>query len=225
MRRPTAGALAGTLLALGEVLAQPFPESRPVDQPVRNYEVLGQAIRPGTFGYSGVSGYADPASGREFALVGTFAGTWIVEATDPANPAEKGFFPGPLSLWREIATYQHYAYVVTEGGGGVQILDLADPDAPVLVQTFTLPGWTNTHTVTVDRSAGRLYCNGATAGMEILDLADPVNPAPLATYSPAYVHDSFVQNGRAYLSCTAAGELRLLDVAALPALTTISQTA
>ncbi|MGH7149367.1 MAG: LVIVD repeat-containing protein [Planctomycetota bacterium] len=225
MRRPTACALAGTFLAVGEGLAQPSPAYRPFDQPVRNYQVVGQATRPGTIGYCGISGYVEAASGREFALVGTFTGTWIVETTNPSNPVEKGFFPGPTSLWREISTYQHYAYVVTEGGGGVQILDLANPDAPAFVQTYTLPGWSNTHTVTVDRGAGRLYCNGATAGMEILDLADPVNPAPLATYTSTYVHDSFVQNGRAYLSCTVAGEMRLLDVAALPTLTTISLTA
>ncbi|HET6203084.1 MAG TPA: hypothetical protein VFI25_09825 [Planctomycetota bacterium] len=214
MRHVLASALAGALLAAPSLAAQAAV----------NVQLVSQTTRPGTAGYSGVTGYRDPSSGREFALVGTWEGAWIVETTDPLNPVEKGFFPGPTSMWREISTYQHYAYVVTEGGGGAQILDLANPDAPALVGTVTLPFWGNTHTVTVDAGAGRLYCNGTSLGMPIFDLADPVNPALLATYAATYVHESFVQHGLAYLSCNSAGQLRILDVSALPSFPTISET-
>ena len=124
-------------------------------------------------------------------VAGTWEGTWIVETTVPSSPVEKGFFPGPFSQWREISTYQHYAYVVTEGGGGVQVIDFANPDAPAFVGTSTVPGWAYTDTVSVDRGVGRLYCNGTESGMRIFDLANPVSPSLLATYAAAYVQDSF----------------------------------
>jgi choice-of-anchor B domain-containing protein len=214
--RPHPFLIAGAALCL--------PISSLSAQVSRNCELLSQRTRPGSSGYSGVWGYVDP-SGREFALVGSQQGTWIVETTDPRNPVEKGFVPGPSSGWREIQHYRHYVYTVTEAQGGVQITSMANPDAPVLVKNFTLPGWNNTHSVSVDQGAGRLYCNGTGNGMLIFDIAtDPTTPAHIATYTDTYVHDSFIQHGWAYLSCIYDGQLRILDVSTLPTLRTLSST-
>ena len=71
-----------------------------------------------------MSGWAAP-SGAEYALVGASKGLIIVDVTNPDAPVEIVQIPGPNSLWKEIKTYGHYAYVVTEGGEGVQIVDLS----------------------------------------------------------------------------------------------------
>lgn len=194
-------------------------------QASRNCERLSQLTRAGSTGYAGVWGYAAP-DGREFAVVGSRQGTWIVETTDPRAPVERGFIPGPSSTWREVHGYGHYIYTVTEAGGGVQIISLADPNNPVLVRTHTLTGWNNTHTVSVDQGRGKLYCNGISGlGMVIFDLLpDPTNPVRLANWTNAYVHDSFIQNGWAYLSCINSGQLRILNVNNFASLTQLSQT-
>ncbi|MBI5361561.1 MAG: hypothetical protein HZA53_00175, partial [Planctomycetes bacterium] len=73
-------------------------------------------------------GYTSP-SGREYALMGLSTGTAVVEITQPGNPVIVAQVPGPVSLWRDVRTYSTYAYAVSEGGGGIQVIDLANVDA------------------------------------------------------------------------------------------------
>lgn len=179
--------------------------------------------------FNDVWGYVDAATGREFALLGSRQGTYFVETTDPARPVQKGWFPASLSgwspsTWRDIRTYGSYAYVVTESGGGMQILDLSNPDSPSFVTTFRPAGvsWGNTHNVSIDLESGVLYAVGTQRGTHLFDLtSSPTNPSYITSYTSEYVHDLQVQNGMAYSSEINRGILRLLDVSSLPTITTV----
>ncbi len=68
-------------------------------------------------------------SGREFALVGLRTGTAFVEITDPESAVYLGTLPSTGngdSTWRDIKTYQHYAYIVSDSTAahGMQVFDL-----------------------------------------------------------------------------------------------------
>ena len=160
----------------------------------------------GTY-YSSCWGWAAP-DGREYALLGAADGTSIIDLNRDSL-VEVGFIPGPPSgyAYREIKTYKHYAYVVSEGGNGVQIIDLAGlPDSAVLVKNFIYVSTTppdsgksvdRSHTVTI--ADGYLYCNGSAHwspnGSIIFSLReDPVNPIFMGTYEPMYIHDSYVRH-------------------------------
>lgn len=152
-------------------------------------------------GYAGVWGYVDPKGG-EYALLGTRNGTSVVNVTDPTQPVQVAFIPGPTSGWREIQTYGSYAYVTTEGGGGVQIIDLSNlPFDATLAGTYRATV-SNAHTLFIDTDSGYAYINGATGapsqsrgGMNILDLnQDPTQPVEVGRYTTRYTHDSFVRN-------------------------------
>jgi choice-of-anchor B domain-containing protein len=192
----------------------------------RNCQLQSRMTRAGATGYAGVWGYVDAATGREFAIVGARQGTWIVETTNPTAPVERGFIVGPSSTWRELSSYRQYLYSVTEAGGGVQITSMVNPDAPSLVRTFTIPGWNNTHTVSVDQGAGKLYCNGINSlGMVVFDIsADPTNPVEVGRYPTPYVHDCFVQHGFGYLACINSGQFRIVDVRNLSSIQGLSIT-
>mmetsp|Transcript_2069 Transcript_2069/g.3114 ORF Transcript_2069/g.3114 Transcript_2069/m.3114 type:complete len:224 (-) Transcript_2069:14-685(-) len=76
-------------------------------------------------------GWADPASGREFALIGVQRGTAFVEITDPYNPVYKGALKtrgneqDSGNFWRDVKTYGHFALIVSEiEGHGMQVFDL-----------------------------------------------------------------------------------------------------
>ena len=69
---------------------------------------------PYNYALSNIGGYVD-SLGNEYALVGTFTGLSIVDVTDPSNPIIKFSIPGTNSDWREVKTWQNYAYVTTEG--------------------------------------------------------------------------------------------------------------
>lgn len=139
-------------------------------------------------------GYVSP-SGREYAIIGTELGTNFVEVTNPGNPTYLGFINGPDSLWRDVKTYSTYAYIVSEGGSGIQVVDLSNIDNGniALTNTVTGPGTTATHNVAIDETSGFLYrLGGSNEGMRIFSLANPGNPSYVATWSSRYIHDAQV---------------------------------
>src|SRR4051812_30489546 len=71
-----------------------------------------------------IGGYVDSV-GNEYALVGTDHGLSIVNVSNPAAPFIRFSVPGIVNEWREVKTYRKYAYVTTEGGNGLQIVDLS----------------------------------------------------------------------------------------------------
>ena len=104
----------------------------------QNMELVGQLPYPLDSGISravflnDIWGYVD-STGREYALVGTLSGLSIVDLQDPTQPEEIHFVRGDTSIWRDIKTYQHYAYTVNETGGGLTIVDLSG--LPESIQT------------------------------------------------------------------------------------------
>src|SRR5262245_41485766 len=147
-------------------------------------------------------GYTSP-SGREYALIGMSAGTGIVEVTDPGRATIVAFVRRPPSAmesrWRCIKTYQGFAYVGSEGGGGIQIIDLRSIDAGS-VSAHSINGstcTTSTHTLALDETSGFLYrCGGigcGTLGMAIYSLADPANPVHVGDWNTGrYFHEAQV---------------------------------
>src|SRR4051812_7878676 len=78
---------------------------------------------------SNIWGYVD-SLGNEYALVGASGGLSIVNVTNPTSPVEIAQMPlanpfSPQNSWREVETWGKYAYVTTEAGGGLQIIDLS----------------------------------------------------------------------------------------------------
>ncbi len=149
-------------------------------------------------------GYVSP-SGREYALMGFSHGTAFVEVTNPSSPEVLTVIAGPTSLWRDLKTYQTYCYAVSEGGMGIQIMDMADIDNGVvtLVGSVNTPNTSSTHTVAVNTDSGYLYrCGGGGfRGVRIYSLANPANPTWVATWNDTaapnpptgrYVHEAQV---------------------------------
>ena len=173
------------------------------------FESPGQA-------YNDVWGYVGPG-GSEYAILGTEKGTFIVDCSDPTSPKQRAFFPGPNSGWRDMRTYRNYLYVVTEGGGGMQIIDLADPDNPQLLKTWGQSVFSNAHNISIDIGTGLAYPCGTNNGIPIIDLSgDPENPVHIGQYTTTYVHDLCVQDGYAHLGEINNGRYSILDVSRAP---------
>jgi choice-of-anchor B domain-containing protein len=140
-------------------------------------------------------GYTAP-SGREYAILGTSSGTNFIEVSDPANPIVVDFVDGPDSLWRDVKTYQGYAYAVSEAGSGIQVMDLVNIDSGsvTLVNTITGPGSSATHNVAIDTDSGFLYrLGGANHGVRAYDLnGNPASPSFVGEWSARYFHDAQV---------------------------------
>jgi len=170
----------------------------------QNVDLLGSLNPYPNLDYSDIWGYA--AGEKEYALMGVTGGTSITDVTDPATPVEVDFVPGPLAPpyeWRDIKTYMHYAYIVTEGtgaGSGMQIVDLSYlPDSVSLINTYDNT-FSSAHNIYI--ADGFAYVVGTSlGGMHILDLGLPINPIETAYYAASgYIHDVYVWNDTAYAS-------------------------
>lgn len=159
-----------------------------------NIELLGQLEYGDQL--SNLTGWADGA-GNEYAIVGTFDGTSIVDITDPTSPVEVQFIDGNNSIWREVRTWDHYAYVVTEADGGLLCIDLSElPGAAPFNYTECGVGLTSGHTVFCDEN-GFVHVFGsnlAGGGDIIFDATDnPLDPEYVGEVNDWYIHDGFVR--------------------------------
>ncbi len=146
--------------------------------------------------YSALWGYTSP-EGRQYAILGCDSGTAFVDVTDSTNVHEVDFISGAISTFREMKTYSHYAYIVSEGNNSrVQIIDLQHlPDSVSLITTYSFSGSTTTHAIS--QSGPYLYLSGSNAsnqGVQIIDVTDPIAPIAKGNFNQRYVHDCRVNN-------------------------------
>jgi len=170
---------------------------------------------------SNVWGYTS-SSGAEYALVGGFQGTTIIDISNPSAPVTITTIAGPLSDWREIKTYENYAYVVSEGGSGVQIIDLSNlpNNNPSTYNYFcNVPGFgdmTKGHALHVDVTAGFLYVYGSNINLGrpvVINLeTDPYNPTYAGRLAAlAYAHDGYADDNFMYAGHIYAGQFSIVD--------------
>lgn len=170
---------------------------------------------------SNIWGYVD-SLGNEYALVGAAEGLSIVNVTDPANPFQVIQIPGPVNDWREIKTYKHYAYVTTEGGSGLQIVDLQNLPGTNLPSHFWAPTiqpqntpLSSIHALHVDTAKGFVYLYGSNVGNQgaiVGDLnPDPFNPVYAGQYDIDYIHDGYVNNDTLYGGHILSGYFSVID--------------
>jgi choice-of-anchor B domain-containing protein len=198
------------------VLAALGVAGRAVAEAPFNAELLSHVTYPGVS--AAVWGYSAP-DGTELAMFGTVDGTSFQDVTDPRNPRQVAFIEGNTSTWREMRTWSHYAYIVTEGYGfdespnGMQIVDLADPQHPRLIGRYDAT-FSTAHSLGIYE--GYAYINGSkyhqgASGMRILDLADPEHPVEVGVFTGRYVHDGYVRQNIGYL-CAIGSGLSIVDL-------------
>ncbi len=167
-----------------------------------DHKNIPHGISPQQTYFSSCWGWVSP-EGKEYAFIGCATGTSIYAIEDDTL-REIQFVTGPMATYayREFKTYKNYLYAVSEGGSGVQIIDLSQlPDTAILVKNFNYTrngkNILKSHTVTL--ADGYLYLNGCAnwspGGMVIFSLkADPTTPQYVGQYQPDYIHDSYVKN-------------------------------
>ncbi|MDB5034759.1 MAG: repeat protein [Chlorobi bacterium] len=176
---------------------------------------LDPGTASGQWKYSALTGYTAP-DGREYALLGGYTGTHIIDITE--QPVKQvAFIPAPYSQWREMKTYGTYAYVVSENGRGLQIIDLSHLPASAAELRLDSSVFSRAHTV--DQEGHYLYVNGsqvdagANQGTIIFDLEpDPTKPVMVGKFDGDYAHDAYIRNDTLWVAAINKGRV---DVVAL----------
>lgn len=191
-----------------------------------NYQLRSTMNFPGQT-LANICGYWQ--NGKEYALLGGSQGMIIVDITNPDAPQQIVQLPSPEgninngSLWKEIKVYEHYAYLVTEAGGGVQVVDLSALPSPNLQHYLyqgdgTIAGDLDAiHALHVDVAKGFLYIYGGplfSGGAKVFDLnADPYNPKYVGKFDQlGYIHDGYVDNDTLYACHINAGIMSIVDM-------------
>ncbi len=168
-------------------------------------------------------------------------GLQIVDISDPDNPAPAGnledveepdelFLHGATAVDTFVINGNTYAAVVSEHDGGLQIVDISDPDNPAPAGRLEdTAGMRLTRLVAVDTfvisdntyAAVASYENN---GLKIIDVTDPDNPEPAGQLrddgdaslllSTSFGIDTFTINGNTYAAVTSRSEggLQIIDV-------------
>lgn len=178
--------------------------------------------------YSAIWGYVAPDN-REYAILGCNTGTAFIDITDSANIHEVDYLTGQSSSWREMKTYSHYCYIVSESDTSkMQIVDLQYlPDSVHLVKKYTTTNYRRTHSIS--QSGPYLFLNGANTsfvsngGIAILDLsADPENPVLRGKWTTMYVHDCRVVNDTIYAANISDERVTIISATNKDAPTTVT---
>jgi len=168
-------------------------------------------------------GYVAPDS-TEYALMGLRGGLSVVSLANPAAPVEVDYVPGASSTWRDIKTWNNYAYVVADqGADGLAVIDLSTlPDS--VTYTFWKPSITinnvtetfeQSHNIYIDEN-GVGYLAGSNlngGGMVFIDVNTPNGiPTYLGAGPLRYSHDVFVRGDTMWSSDINNGYFSVVDV-------------
>ena len=163
-----------------------------------------------------VWGWTDPATGREYAILGRFDGTAFVDVTDAENPRYLGSLPltegANPNLWRDMKVYANHTFIVADNAGqhGMQVFDLTrlrdvTGDPVIFDEDAIYDGIASAHNIVINEGTGFAYTVGNSGGgttcggaLHMIDLRDPKNPTFAGCYadpatgnaSTGYTHDA-----------------------------------
>ena len=156
-------------------------------------------------------GWTDPETGAEIAIMGTGFGTAFIDVTDPTDPQILGTVgqaggatqrTGTTGgvLWRDVKVDNDHAYIVSERGGGMQVVDLtqlrglsANPARNLEVKaTYTGEGFNSAHNIAINEDTDTAFLVGGNfeGGLHMVDISDPANP----TFAGAFAEDGYTHD-------------------------------
>ncbi len=100
---------------------------------------------------------------------------------------------------------------VADYRAGLQIIDVANPQSPVLLGSYDTPG--NANSVSVIGTTA--YLADGDAGLQIIDVANPQSPVLLGSIMPhatSFVNTCTVQGDRLYVSDNGWNEINVYDI-------------
>ena len=222
-----------------------------VDGKAEEFACMGIALenRVGLYTMEGGSGndiwgWADPDTGREYALMGLTNGAAFVDVTNPQGPVYLGRLPTETrdSVWRDIKVYRDHAYIVADGAGahGMQVFDLKRLRNASGTQKFSedvlYDGFENSHNLAINEATGFAYAvatNTCGGGLHMINIKTPNNPLFAGCHDTVHTHDTqcVVYNGpdtehRGREICVSSNEdhVEIVDVTDKSAPLTLSST-
>ena len=138
---------------------------------------------------------------REYAIIGSTAGTHFFDVTTTQDIHEVAFVAGkvqgPEIIHRDYHDFKNYLYAVSdEGESSLQIIDFSTlPDSVSLVYDSS-ELFERSHNIFIDTATAKMY----TTNGDIYSVENPTNPSFLYTTPLLSCHDVYVQNDTAFIN-------------------------
>lgn len=163
---------------------------------------LGSIGATGSETGNDVWGWTDPATGKEYAIMGLSGGVVFIDVSDPENPLHLGKLPTATipSPWRDLKVYENHAFIVADRAEqhGMQVFDLRQlrgvtaPRAWTATTRYTEFG--SAHNIAVNERTGFAYALGSDtcdSGLHMIDVNAPANPRFAGCFADdGYTHDA-----------------------------------
>lgn len=178
--------------------------------PCKDYDLMAQ-LPLSTFGVEQANdswGWADPVTGKEYAILCTDRLTAFVDISDTEAPVYVGNVPTATttSPWRDVKVYQNHAFIVAdnvdgEDSHGVQVFDLTRlrnvVNPPQTLREDTrLTDIGRAHNIVINETTGYAYTVGGTTadgGPVFVNIQNPKMPFVEGSFSEGgYSHDAQV---------------------------------
>ncbi len=163
--------------------------------------------------------YGAVISEREYGIIGSTAGTHIIDVTAPESSNEVVFIPGAFTgsavIHRDYHTYNDYLYAVCDQGSStLQIIDISNlPDSAMVVYDSD-ELFSRTHNIFIDTLHSKLYAVSASgdllnSSLLVYDISDETNPILLHDLESDFSssHDIYVENDTAFVNALGLGLL------------------
>ncbi len=123
--------------------------------------------------------------------------------------------PEPDDFYNDVKLYRHRWALVSSRSSGLLVFDVAEPSNPKRSSGgLLLPDPRNGHNLFISDERAYLARAGRNGSLVVIDLSEPTAPRVLDEFSLLDcpdVHDVYVTNSQAFISCTGAG-LTWLDL-------------
>ncbi|MGC6491120.1 MAG: choice-of-anchor B family protein [Flavobacteriales bacterium] len=140
-------------------------------------------------------------NGREYAIIGSTAGTHFFDLTESNSISEVAFVAGKVQgseiIHRDYHDFKNLLYAVSdEGQSSLQIIDFSTlPDSVSLVYDSS-ELFQRSHNIFIDTATAKLYSTNG----DIYSLENPLDPTLIYNTSLLSCHDMYVQNDTAYIN-------------------------
>ncbi|PXY31381.1 choice-of-anchor B family protein [Prauserella muralis] len=147
-------------------------------------------------------GWTDPATQKDYAIIGGTEGTVFVDISNPTDATVVGMLPAHVldpnrPFWRDIKVYGNHAFVVSEQiPHGMQVFDLTRlrTETGTFTEDAHYPGFANAHNLNINPGTGLAYVvgtNTCAGGLHMVDVSAPESPTFAGCFSEhGYIHDT-----------------------------------
>jgi choice-of-anchor B domain-containing protein len=147
-------------------------------------------------------GWTDPATQKDYAIIGGTEGTVFVDISDPEDASVVGMLPAHVldsrrPFWRDIKVFDNHAFVVSEQiPHGLQVFDLTRlrDETGTFTEDAHYGEFGNAHNININEDSGFAYVIGSNTcdgGLHMVDISTPTSPSFAGCFGEhGYIHDT-----------------------------------